>query len=132
MKSKYWTGAHTKHRLRFHLVWIPKYRKRVLIGKIASRLRGLFYHACEVNHWWIQEMNIQPDHVPMLIQIHVRESVAQVVQRLKGGTSKVIREEFPGLEEFLWGDSFWADGYFAESVGQMEEEVIRRYIREQP
>jgi len=77
-------------------------------------------------------MNIQPDHVPMLIQIHVRESVAQVVQRLKGGTSKVIREEFPGLEEFLWGDSFWADGYFAESVGQMEEEVIRRYIREQP
>ena len=67
----------------------------------------------------------------MLIQINPRESVARTAQLMKGGTSKIIREEFPELEEFLWGDSFWADGYFAESVGQVEEEVIRKYIHEQ-
>ena len=54
-----------------------------------------------------------------------------MVQRLKGGSSRVLRAEFPKMEEFLWGPSFWSDGYFAESVGQTEEGVIRRYIRRQ-
>jgi putative transposase len=84
-----------------------------------------------MNRWWIGQLAIQEDHVHVLIQIKPSESVAQVVQILKGGTSKVIRAEFPEIEEFLWGDSFWADGYFAESVGQVDEEVVRKYIREQ-
>ena len=67
----------------------------------------------------------------MLIQISPKESVAYVAQLLKGGTSRVLRSEFPDLEEFLWGDSLWADGYFAESVGVSDERMIRRYIREQ-
>jgi len=57
--------------------------------------------------------------------------VAHAVQHVKGGTSFKLRREFPELEEFLWGDSFWADGYFAESVGRVQEEIIRKYIREQ-
>jgi len=69
--------------------------------------------------------------VHLLLQISPRESVAQVVNRLKGGSSRVLRVEFPDLEEFLWGESFWAEGYFAESVGQTQEEVIRRYLRNQ-
>lgn len=71
------------------------------------------------------------NHVHVLIQIKPSDSIASVVQVLKSGTSKVIRKEFPELEEFLWGESFWADGYFAESVGTVEEEVIRKYIRSQ-
>ena len=67
----------------------------------------------------------------MIIQKKASDSVAEVVQILKGGTSRVIRKEYPELEEFLWGDSFWADGYFAETIGQIDEEVIKRYIREQ-
>ncbi len=67
----------------------------------------------------------------MLLQIRPPESVSSVVNLLKGGTSRVLRLEFPELEEFLWGESFWADGYFAETVGQVEEEVVSRYIREQ-
>ena len=58
-----------------------------------------------------------------------RVSVADVVQIFKGGTSRVIRTEFPELEEFLWGDSLWADGYFAETIGQVDEEVVKKYIR---
>lgn len=67
----------------------------------------------------------------LIVQIHPRESVSNAVQMLKGGTSRVIRKEFPELEEFLWGDSFWADGYFAETVGEANEEVVKRYIKEQ-
>ena len=129
--KKYWTGSHTKHRLRYHLVWVPKYRKRVLHRKIAKRLRELFYEACKVNRWWIDELNILPDHIHMLIQIKPKESVSEVVNLLKGGSSRVIRKEYPNLEYFLWGDSLWADGYFAETVGQTDESVIKKYIKDQ-
>ena len=128
---KYWSGAHTKHRLNCHLVWIPKYRRRVLRGKVAIRLKQLLYQACRINRWWIGELAIETDHVHVLIQYHPRESISEVVQILKGGTSRVVRKEFPELEEFIWGDSFWADGYFAESVGKVNEEIIRKYIRSQ-
>jgi putative transposase len=84
-----------------------------------------------MNRWWISELSVQVDHVHLIMQTNPSDSVAEVVQRLKGGTSRVIRKEFPELEEFLWGDSFWADGYFAETVGSVDEEVVRRYIRQQ-
>ncbi len=129
--SRYWSGAHTKHRLMYHLVWIPKYRKRVLKGAIAERLRVLFLQCAEVNEWEIHELNVREDHVHMLVQIKPSISVSKAVQLFKGGSSKVIRSEFPELEEFLWGDSLWGDGYFAETAGHSSEEVIRNYIRNQ-
>jgi len=82
-----------------------------------------------MNQWWTKQISIQSDHVHLLIQLNPRNSIAEVVQILKGGSSRVIRKEFPELEEFLWGDSFWSDGYFAETVGQVDEEVVRKYIQ---
>ena len=127
----YWTGSHTKHRLLVHLVWIPKYRKRILTGKIAIRLEELFRECVEVNRLRIDELNIQPDHVHLLLQIRPTISISKVVQYIKGGSSRVIREEFPELKEFLWGDSFWSDGYFAETAGNCTLDKIRRYIQDQ-
>lgn len=129
--DRYWTGASTKHKLRYHLVWLPKYRKRILRGSLVGRLTELFYQACEINHWYIHELKIMTDHIHMLIQIRPKESLSTVVQILKGGSSRKIRDEYPELEEFLWGDSFWCDGYFAETVGHMDEESLRKYIVEQ-
>ncbi|MDO9573338.1 MAG: IS200/IS605 family transposase [Candidatus Omnitrophota bacterium] len=129
--ARYWKGAHTRHKLQYHLVWVPKYRKRVLRGKIAYRLKGLLYDGCKVNRWWLGKISIQDDHVHLLLQLQASDSIAEAVRMLKGGTSRIIRKEFPELEEFLWGDSFWADGYFAESVGHVDEEVIKKYIDEQ-
>ena len=115
----------------YHLVWIPKYRKRILKGALAERLRVLFLQCAEVNGWQIQELNIQPDHVHMLVQLKPSLSVSKSVQLFKGGSARVVRAEFPELEEFLWGDSFWGDGYFAETVGQCSEEAIKEYVRNQ-
>ena len=129
--ARYQTGSHTKNRLQYHLAWIPKYRRQVLRGKIAIRLRGLLYQACRINRWWISELSVQQDHIHLITQTKPSASVAEVVQTLKGGTSRVMPKEFPELEEFLWGDSFWADGYFAETVGNVDEEIVKRYIREQ-
>lgn len=129
--TEYWTGASTKHRMLTHLVWCPKYRRRVLIGEVARRVNELFTQCCEINHWELHELGINRDHVHLLIQTRPSEKISAVVQRLKGGSSYIIRKEFPELEEFLWGDSFWADGYFAETVGSKNEAVIRKYIENQ-
>jgi putative transposase len=129
--ARYAKGSHTKHRLQYHLVWIPKYRRRVIQGKIAMRLKRLMYEACKMNGWWISEMSIQTDHVHLVVELPPHISVAEVVRIFKGGTSRVLRKEFPEMEEFLWGESFWADGYFAETVGKVDEEVVKKYIRQQ-
>jgi putative transposase len=76
-------------------------------------------------------MSIQTDHIHIIVQIKPSDSISGVVQIMKGGTSRAIRKEFPELDEFLWGDSFWADGYFAESVGHVNEEIVKKYIRDQ-
>ena len=128
---EYATGAHTKHRLKYHLVFLPKYRKRVLRGKIAREVRTLFLQAADINSWNIESIQILPDHLHMLIQLNPDLAVSKVVQILKGGSSRAIRISNPGLEEYLWGDSFWSDGYFAETVGRTDEAVLKKYIEEQ-
>ena len=70
------------------------------------------------------------DHVHLMIQFQSNRSVSEVVQILKGGTSKVLRVEFPEIHEFIWGDSFWADGYFAETLGTRNMKEIKKYIKE--
>lgn len=128
---KYWKGSQTKYRLMYHLVWIPKYRKRVLKGKVAERIAELLQECADMNRWKIEELNIQIDHVHILVQMRPEISVSRMVQLFKGSSSRVIREEFPDLKEFLWGKSFWADGYFAETCGQLNEARIRDYIQNQ-
>ena len=127
----YNSGRHTKYRVMYHIVWIPKYRKRILQGAIKNRLIELFQQCSDMNGWKIEELNIQPDHVHLLIQLKPSLSISDSVQRLKGGSSRIIRQEYPKLEEFLWGPSFWADGYFVESVGKITEDAIRDYVRNQ-
>jgi len=102
-----------------------------LIGPLAARLYDLLRECAEVNDWTIDELNIQKDHVHMLIQLPPSASVSAAVKTMKGGTSKKIKEEFPELEELLWTDSFWAIGFFAESVGQVTEGRIKLYIKNQ-
>lgn len=128
---KYWTGAHTKHRHMYHIVWIPKYRKRLMEGVIAKRIEELLHECAAVNRWEIHELNMQLDHVHMLVQLRPNISVSYAVQLFKGGSSKVIREEFPELIEYLWGENFWAEGYFSETIGQVNEDTMREYIKNQ-
>lgn len=115
----------------YHLVWIPKYRKRVLKGKVANRIAELLHECADMNRWKIEELKILPDHVHMLVQMRPEVSVSRMVQLFKGSSSRAIRQEHPELEEFLWGKSFWADGYFAETCGQLNEQRVRDYIKNQ-
>ena len=131
MEKKYWRGGHTTHRHMYHIVWLPKYRKRVLEGKVKKRLEELLRECSEVNGWEIQELNIQIDHVHLVIQLPPNISVSRAVQFFKGISSKMIRSELPEIKKFLWGNDFWADGYFSETVGYCSEETILNYVRNQ-
>ena len=131
IEMSYWEGAYTKYRLMYHLVWIPKYRKRVLNGAVAKRLKEILHECADLERWKIEELNIQPDHVHLLVRMIPTILVSKMVQLFKGRSSKVIREEFPYLKEFLWGKNFWAEGYFAETSGQVNEKQIREYIKNQ-
>ena len=129
--TKYQSGAHSKHRLMIHLVWVPKYRKRVLKGNLAARIDELLRLCAEANGWKVLELNVQQDHIHLVLQFVPTVAVSKMVQLLKGKSSKVVREEFPELEEVYWGDSFWADGYFAETAGKCDLKVILDYVKNQ-
>ena len=117
--------------IQYHFVWIPKYRKRILNGKVKDRLAELFSECAEINQFDILELSIQVDHVHILLSAKPRYSPAQIMQFVKGGSSNIIRKEFPELREFLWGDSFWADGYFVSTHSVVSEQVVRNYIKNQ-
>ncbi len=129
--ASYSTGSHTTHRLKYHLVWIPKYRKRILRGELSRRLYDLLHQCADMNRWNIVELNVQPDHVHLLLQLPPKTSVSEAMRLMKGGTSRKLREEFPEFDEFNWGKSFWADGYFAETSGQITESRLKAYIQNQ-
>jgi putative transposase len=130
-KIFFWQNSHTFHRYCIHFVFVPKYRRRVLQGEVALRIRQLFFECCEVNDWFIHEIEVMPDHLHVLIQLRPDVAPAKAAMFLKGGSSRKLRKEFPELEEFLWGDSFWQDGYFMETIGRMDEKVMREYIQNQ-
>jgi len=117
--------------IQYHFVWIPKYRKRVLVGNIKVRIEELIRECAEINSFGIEELAIQPDHIHVLLSAKPRYSPSKIMQLVKGGSSRRIREEYPELKEFLWGDSFWADGYFVSTLSAVTESIIREYIKNQ-
>lgn len=98
---------------------------------MKEKVEMLLRECAEVNDWEIQELNIQLDHVHLVIQLPPSISVSKAVQLLKGLSSKVVRAELPEVKKYLWGKDFWADGFFSETVGQCSEETILNYVRNQ-
>jgi putative transposase len=129
--KKYWHGAHTTHRQMYHIVWLPKYRKKILVGRVKERVEEVLRACAEMNDWEIQELNVNVDHVHMAIQLPPSISTAKAVQFLKGTSSRAVREELPEVRKYLWGKDFWADGYFSETFGDCSMETILNYIRNQ-
>ena len=123
--------AQTKYDLRYHFVFVPRYRKRVLIGKVKQKIEGMIRFACQINDWDIFELAIQQDHVHLYIGAAPKWSPSNIMKIIKGGTSNKIRELFPELDEIYWGATFWCDGFFVKSAGEIQDKVISEYVRKQ-
>ena len=128
--SNYRTSAHTKWDCQYHIIWIPKYRRKVLYGTLRQHLGDVFRELARHRDSEILEGHLMPDHVHMLISIPLKYSVAQVVGYIKGKSAIHIARTYAGRKRNFQGQHFWARGYFVSTVGR-DEEAIRQYIKEQ-
>ena len=123
--------SHAVYDLKYHLVWITKYRKPVLRGQIGLRLRDLLRQTCETLDVYIEKGHVAVDHVHLLVSVPPMVSVSDLVQRLKGRSSRRMLDEFGELKRQFWGQHLWARGYFAASSGNVTDEIIAQYIENQ-
>ncbi len=124
----YRTGSHTIFHHRYHIVWCPKYRYKVLEGEIRERVREIARQVCKELKVEIISGVLSRDHVHMFVDIPPHVSVSAFVQRVKGRTSRKIQQEFPSLRHRYWGRRFWARGYFCTTSGNITDEVILNYL----
>jgi len=129
MKSKS-SLCHTRWDCKYHIVWIPKFRRKVLFGKIRTYLGEVFHTLAKQRESEILEGHLCKDHVHMYIAIPPKYSVAQVVGFIKGKSAIHIAREVQDRARGYSGQNFWARGYFVSTVGR-DEKVIREYIRNQ-
>ena len=128
---EYRSGSHSKYDLKIHLVWITKYRKKILKGDVAERVRHLVREICTANEVIIVKGHVSVDHIHLLLSYPPRVSVSKLVQYLKGKTSRKLLQEYSVLRKQFWGQHIWARGYFVVSVGTMTDEVVKEYIENQ-
>jgi putative transposase len=128
---KYRLGAHTKSDLKVHVVWLPKYRKPVLTGEVAIRVRDLIRQIAAEHELEIISGKVARDHVHVFLSYRPNQDVSQIMQWLKGISSRVLLQEFPHLRKRFWGRHFWARGYLAVSSGTITDEMVKEYIEEQ-
>ena len=127
----YRVGAHTKTDLKVHLIWIPKYRKKVLTGQIAIRTRDLLRQIAMEHELEIISGKVAKDHIHMFISYRATQNISKIMQWLKGISSRILLQEFPHLRKQFWGRHLWARGYLAVSSGNITDEMIQQYIEEQ-
>lgn len=128
---EYRAGSHSRYDIKVHVVWITKYRKKVLRGEIAKRVRELVREICLANDVVIVKGHVSIDHIHLLLSYPPTISVSKLVQYLKGKTSRKMLQEYTELRKAFWGQHLWARGYFAASVGTVTEEIVKEYIEKQ-
>ena len=129
--AHYRKGSYAVYDIKYHFVWVTKYRYRVLQGDVALRLRELLRQGCEANGLKILKGSVGPDHVHMLLSCPTTMSPSQIMQNLKGRSSRLLQEEFPVLKKRYWGQHMWARGYFCGTVGEVDQATIAKYIENQ-
>ena len=129
MEPRYSKNAGAVFSLKYHLVWCPKYRRAVLVDDVADRLKQLLSEKAAELEVSVLTMEVMPDHVHLFLESDPRWAVAEIVNRLKGYTSRILRSEFRHLRSRL--PTLWSRSYYAGTVGHVSEATVRRYIESQ-
>ena len=123
---------HAVYDLKYHLVWIPKYRKNILSKEVSEYLKVVFNKVAEEYEFKIDTMEVKEDHVHIFVEVPPRYSPARVVQIMKRVSAREVFSQFPDLRKQLWAGELWNDGYFVRSVGdKVTADMIRKYIEYQ-
>ena len=129
--DSYNKNSHAVYDIKYHIVWVTRYRYKVLVRPISERLRELIRQGCEARDVVILQGSIGKEHVHMLVSCKPSISPSKLVQYLKGRSSRLLQEEFQELKRRYWGQHLWARGYFCATVGNVTEEVVKNYIANQ-
>lgn len=129
--SEYRTSSHSKYSLHVHLVWVTKYRKKVLKGEIAKSVRARIREICKRNDIEILKGHVSKDHVHLLVSMPPHLSVSKAMKYIKGASSRKLLQEYKELNKRFWGCHLWARGYFAVSSGNVTDQIIKQYIEQQ-
>lgn len=129
LAKRYTASAHTIYYTGYHIVFCPKYRRKVLVDGIDVRLKELFLGKAEELGITIERMEVMPDHVHLFVKSKPTYAVHFVVNQLKGYSSLMLRREFPKLRSRL--PTLWTRSYFVESIGHISEATVKRYIEDQ-
>ena len=123
---------HAVYELKYHLVWIPKYRKHILDNGVSEYLKEVFGKIAEEYGFKIDTIGIMEDHVHIFVEAQPKYSPAEVVQIMKSISAREVFKKFPKLRKQLWAGELWNDGYFVRSVGdKVTADIIRKYIEYQ-
>ena len=126
---KYKTNHNVVYSCRYHVVWCPKYRRKVLTGEIETRLRELIMETANGIRAEIIELEIMPDHVHLQMEVDPQYGINRAIRHIKGVSSHALRSEFPSLKSRL--PTLWTNAYFVSTVGGAPLEAIRKYIGNQ-
>ena len=129
--ENYRKSSHCTYDIKYHIVWITKYRKPVIVGKIANRTRELIRMVCTANEVEIIAGHVGKDHIHLLVSVPPHLSASKLVQYIKGNTSRKLQMEYKELNKQFWGQHLWARGYFAASSGNVTDKIIAQYIKDQ-
>jgi len=129
MNIKYKSNNNIVYSCKYHVVWCPKYRRKVLTGKIEVRLKELIQETCIELQSELIELEIMPDHVHLLVEVDPQFGVHKVIKTIKGKTSRILRKEFPILTSKI--PTLWTNSYFISTVGGTPLEIIKQYIENQ-
>ena len=127
--ENYKSNNNVVYSCKYHVVWCPKYRRKVLVGSIETRLKELIQETCSTINVEIIEMELMPDHVHLLMEVDPQFGIHKAVKQIKGRTSRILRQEFPELRSKL--PTLWTNSYFVSTVGGAPLEVIKQYIENQ-
>ena len=128
---EYRAGSHSRYDLKVDVVWITKYRRKILRGDISVRVRELIREICKANDVIIVTGHVSVDHIHLLLSYPPSLPVSKLVQYLKGKTSRRMLQDYSELRKAFWGQHLWARGYFAASVGTVTDEVVKEYKERQ-
>ena len=127
---EYRESGHAVWDIKYHLVWITKYRYKILRGEVAERARALIRQICEARDVTIIRGAVSPDHIHMLVSVPPQLAPAKL-QYIKGRSSRMLQAEFSHLKKRYWGQHLWARGYFCATVGAVDEATVKAYIEAQ-
>ena len=124
-------GSHSIYDLKYHVIFCTKYRYRILTGEVSNRTRELIREICCANYVDIVSGSLSPDHVHLLLSVPPSISISKIVQYIKGKSGRKLLQEFEHLKKRYWGQHLWARGYFAVTVGNVNEQEVQEYIENQ-